>query len=175
MKINIQFFSKKLPLIIERDNLYLGQVYNNETKMPERKILCTGWFDCAEDILFDSPHYSINGKKGYTVTQLVTLGTFLKHLGYPEKLSVKDIKQIYKYILSSTKTLHRHCELFGIARVRNGYKGKNTYWPYPHRKQIMDHELFYDLEELISLPTKPSDLEKQNDSCSFQKKLFFIP
>ena len=174
MKINLQFFNKRLPLIIERDNLYLGQVYNNDTKMPERKILCLGWIDCPEDILFVSPNYGINGKNGYTVKKMVALGAFLKHLGYPENLRVKDIKQIYKHVLSSTKVLYQHCELFGVARVSNGDKGNPAYLPNLHRPYKISPEAFYKLEELISLPTNPSGLEKQNDTASFQKRLFFI-
>lgn len=175
MKINIPFFYKKLPLIIERDNLYLGQVYNNETKIPERKILCTGWFDSIEDVLFEAPHYSIDGKKGYTVKQLVELGTFLKYLGYPERLRTKDIRKIYNQVLSSTRTLHQYCKIFGVARVSQTGNRRNTYWPFAHLSSIIGHEQFYDLEELISLPTIPSDLEQQNDDYSFRKRLFFIP
>ena len=174
MKINIPFFYKRLPLIIERDSLYLGQVYNNDSKLPERKILCTDWFEGVKDVLFESPNYSTRSKKGYTVNQLVALGAFLEQLGYPSKLRAKDIKKIYHEVLSSTKTLHKYCEIFGVVRVREGHKGKHAYWPSANRPRIIGHEEFYHLEDLISLPIKPSIQEKQNERYSFQKRLFFI-
>lgn len=175
MKINMQFFCKRTPIIIERDSLYLGQVYNNDTENSERKILFTIWFDGIEDVMFDSPNYCINDKIGYTVNNPVFLGSFLEELGYPSRLNNRDLRRIYSQLLSSTKAIYQNCRLFGVAKVEQGYKGNYTYLPFANIAGVIDHEIFYKLEELISLPVKPSNLEKQNEQYSFQKRLFFIP
>lgn len=175
MKINMPFFYKKPSLVIKREQLYLGALYNNDFGITERKILCVKRFDGVKDVLFKSPNYTIDGTSGYTVERLVQLDQFLQHLGYSERLNAKDLRKIYRQVLSSTKTLHKHCDLFGIVKVRSGRKGEYSYWPYYQKSDIMDYEDFYNLKELISFPIKPSDLEKQNDQYSFQKRLIFIP
>jgi len=175
MKINKPFFLRKLPLTVERDNLYLGEVYNNNTEFSERKILCTSLVDCVEDVLFEAPHYSLTEKEGYTVKKTVTLGLLLKYLGYPEKLNARDIRRIYNQILSSTEILHKYYKIFGVVRVREGYMRKYAYWPSLNCSSALGYEDFCKLESLISLPTVPSELEREDERYSFQKRLFFIP
>lgn len=153
----------------------MGKVYNTKTLKAERMILCEKHDDKVEDMLFSSPHYSIDTHETYTVTSLIPLSIFLRRLNYLKKLSEFDIKRIYYQVLFSTKTLHENCGLFGVKKCERGYKG---YFVFLKDKWNCYTELTYEdfklFEQLLQLPINPSIKEQIHGRKPFVKKMFFI-
>lgn len=171
MKIVITHVNDK---IFKRNNIYVGKVMNQQLDA-QRKILCRNVESCTmEDLLFDSPNYTVNQEEKMFISDLVNISKFLSFLGYQEELDVWDIKKIYYQLLLSPTTLHKYHDFFGAKKCDRGYKGNYVYLENLICRGYESFENFSLLESSIELPIKPSKLEKNENAKSFQKKIFFI-
>lgn len=174
LNINESFFKQDKPIIVDRENFYLGAVINNGTQSLERKIVCQKQDSKTVDILFDSPNYEIEGLSKYSVVDLVSLDKLLDKLEYPKGLQVRDIKFIYYFILSSTRILYQNADLFGATRLERGYKGLTYYGKNICHNGEIPFEEFVKLERNLKLPINPTKEEKKSSDKTFKKQMFFI-
>lgn len=169
MYINKKFF--------ERNNLYVGTVYNTKTIEFERKIFCQKTKDNKyEDILYDTPQYNslYNGKQTYLIEKLVNLEGYLAWLGASQEMSASEFKKVYYSALKNVDKLYKHAGLFEVQRVERGYKSLYAYVRDDSRPRPLSYGYFKDLEQVLELPTKPTHEEMQRSDKTFKKKMFLI-
>ena len=117
--------------IVKRSNIFIGKLYAISKNSPDGNpewIFCRNMIikinsnNLAQDLVFHNqmqnffaidtikPSYIVNND--LKVLDLLSLDKVLKHLGYGEELTEKDIKQVYNHLLRSKLWLRLHNPLF---------------------------------------------------------------